>query len=170
MVKLMPILFKPLSLADIIVTVRLTISHNMFGLGAAFEECENKEMFVKRCRQFVAGYNSDLLDDQFDDYFFSETLHSVLVTPSSHLFKNRNDIHANDDPIIIHFGKYCLFREIFELYKQKRISIPSQEIDELKEWFLFTKNNLDLEFDKICNVKKYKFKIWKSPMQINCKN
>ena len=136
---------------DVLSSMYQYLRSDLEGVAVSYQECENKELFVSRCKQIILEGWVDAKKEPSD--FFPIVLRGILVEPSQNYFKSNRKVNKNDDPITIYFGRFCLLRNFFDLYKDGEVKFDEGENENLKNWFIDAKNTLNADFDKKCGCK-----------------
>jgi hypothetical protein len=137
---------------DILVTMRQFIINDIDGLTATYKECktdEERREFIEACQHVVVnGWDNNANPETVkllkENDFFVCVLGPIIHTPKR-FFLNRtlNNSHLG---MIQHFARYCLFRALFDMYKDDNIVSDIIDLPLKKNWFLTTKEKLDREF------------------------
>ncbi len=137
---------------DILVSLRQFINSNLDGLLVSYQECktdEEQDGFIEACKYLVVNgwdnnFNPEMTVLVRTNDFLSSVLGPILISPQT-FFANRelNDTYLQ---LAKYFARYCVFRTLFEMYKDRIIKSENIDLPLKKNWFLVTKEKLDQEF------------------------
>ncbi len=125
------------------------------GFESAYSECksdDDKKVLLEKCKDLIVNGWSEKYSAESKDSFFIATLKPILKDPtlSGGFFSNKPEMDSDANQVISHFGRYCLFRYILEMYQTGRIPLSQ----EAKIWFLETNKKFQEQLQNLFVTKK----------------
>jgi hypothetical protein len=144
----------PFKINDIFTAILPSINSDLDGIEPSYAECATtsaKADFIAGCQNLISNGWTNQLQVSNND-FFSDVLKPLFLNPAENYFVAKPDITKASETSIIFFARYILLNSLLKMYQTEKILIEDNAKEDMKNWFLETKNKLDEEFQQLSSM------------------